>query len=169
MRDLAGGVAQPTAILESRRPDQRPARFVQLRRAPEADVMAPSRVAADGLLEGQVLLSPEEEETAHRGVPIRPMEHRSGRDPQGTHVRVRVAKCLRSFSPKTEFKKPFEEIFDRKGPGPSACALFRGHPRAVDHAQRIPPLGASESARTRSNRSLANSAIMRPKESDKYL
>ena len=93
VRDLARGVAQAHAIVEGCGPDpERPAGLVQLVAAPETDMMPPPRIDADGLLEGQVLLAPEEEKAAHRGVVIGPMEDRSGRDPQGAPERDGVGR-----------------------------------------------------------------------------
>src|SRR5438046_1423116 len=65
MRDLAGCVAQPDALIECRRSDpDRSAAAVYFVAAPKADVLALARIGADGLLERQVFLASKEIQTA---------------------------------------------------------------------------------------------------------
>src|SRR5205823_6041819 len=69
VRGLARRVTEADPGVEGGGPDpERVSRLVYFRRAPEADVMAPPRVVAHGLLERQVLLAAPEEKAADRGV-----------------------------------------------------------------------------------------------------
>jgi hypothetical protein len=71
MRDLARGVAETHPLIENSRPNpHRTAVRIEFIRAPESHVVALSRIVADGLLEGQVLFTPPQEQIADRRVVV---------------------------------------------------------------------------------------------------
>src|SRR5262249_4812939 len=77
VRDLAGGMAEPNALVEGGRANpKRSSLFVYFLRTPEAHVVTLLRVGADGLLKGEIFLAPPKEEIADGRIVVLTLEDR---------------------------------------------------------------------------------------------
>ena len=91
VRDLPGGVAEAGTLIEARAADpHRPIVVGAQLGAPEADVVALSRVRAHFLFECEVLRATEQEEVAHRGLEIGMVEDDAAGDREAAPQRDRV-------------------------------------------------------------------------------
>src|SRR4029453_844877 len=91
MRDLARGMAEANPLIENSRPDPHwTAIRIELIRAPKSHMVALSRINANGLLEGQVLLAAPQVQVADRSIVVRMFEHGRTGDLETAAQRERV-------------------------------------------------------------------------------